>query len=433
MYRKILFFFILFISFSYGESFLTFEALLPLLQKSPLWQIYQAQYENAIQSYHLAQVSFKPQVNAQWGYSYSKDLAETKTGNLSINYSQVLLPFGKAGVQLESISIDLEQAKNNLRSNFQNLYYQFTQYFYNLYLVQEKLKILEESYKLANKQREVAEKQFKDRVISEITLFDYKQREKLSEINLNSARNNLGLSYKALENFLGVKLERIPVKLDVFFEPFNERAEDLLNVLYNENLTIKNAKLSLEKANLSMKEALLPSWVLSLNGTYNSGNSSYNVSFDTQNYAITFGFKQNLWERQVSPSDIWKISFSFSIPILDGGSKDISLKKAEISVKQAEINLENTKREAELNFWKTYYNLLQAQENVRQKQIILEQKKINYEFQKSRYELGLINEMELKASEIEYLQGEYDLKDAILNFNLQKIQLDIILNRLGGK
>lgn len=430
MYKRIVFFllFFLMINYSFGNNFITFESLLPLIQRSPLWQVYQAQYENSIQSYYLAQISFKPQISAQGGYVYTKDRTESNSGNISLNYSQVILPYGKTGIQLESSLIDLEQAKNNLRLNYQNLFYQFTQYFYNLYLAQERLKILEESYKLAVKQREIAEKQCKDKIITEITLFEYKQREKLSEINLNSARNNLEIAYRALENFLGVKLERIPIKLDVSFEPFDEKPEDLLNILYKENLNIKNAKLNLEKSKLSIKEASLPSWIFSLNGSYNSGNSSYNISFDTQNYALSFGLRQNFGEIQTSP-DIWKVSFSFSIPILDSGSKNISLKRAELSVKQAEINFENTKREMELNFWKTYYNLLQAQENVKQKQLILEQKKINYETQKVKYELGLITETELKSSEIDCLQGEYDLKDSILNFNLQRLQLNIILNR----
>ncbi|MEN2984693.1 MAG: TolC family protein [Dictyoglomaceae bacterium] len=431
MYKRILtFFLILFIiNCSFGENFLTFNSLFPFIQRSPLWQIYQAQFENSVQSYNLAQISFKPQLSIQGGYGFTKDGKEVNTGSLSLNYSQVIFSFGKAGIQQESSSIDLEQAKNNLRSNYLNLYYQFTQYFYNLYLAQERLKILEDSYKLAVRQREIAEKQFNNKTITETNLLDYKQREKLSEINLNSAKNNLEIAYKVLENFLGIKLERIPVKLDIYFEPFNEKPEDLLNILYNENLTIKNAKLSLEKSKLSIKEANLPSWIFSLNGSYSSGNSSYNISFDTQNYALNVGFKQNFGETQITSSDVWKVSFSFSIPILDGGSKNISLKKAELSLKQAEINFENTKKEVELNFWKIYYNLLQAQENVKQKQFNLEQKKINYDIQKIKYELGLITEIELKASEIDYLQAEYDLKDAILNFNLQKIQLNIILNR----
>ncbi len=106
-------------------------------------------------------------------------------------------------------------------------------------MAQEKLKIYEESYSLAVKQREVAEKQFENKVINEINLLDYKQKEKLAEINYNSAKSNLELAYKSLENLLGITLPRIPVKIDIKYDEIKDKPEDLLNELYANNLSIK--------------------------------------------------------------------------------------------------------------------------------------------------------------------------------------------------
>lgn len=92
------------------------------------------------------------------------------------------------GINLKLAELSLEQAKNNFQINYNDLFLQFLQSIYNLYLAQEKLKIYEESYSLAVKQREVAEKQFENKVINEINLLDYKQREKLAETNYNSAK-----------------------------------------------------------------------------------------------------------------------------------------------------------------------------------------------------------------------------------------------------
>ena len=444
MYKRVLgfiFLVLLLFSVSFSQESLTLESLLPLLQKSPLYQIYQSQYESYLQSYYASQAQLKPQLSAQAGYNQGEtsvtlsgvtSTSESKIGSITLDYSQVLLPWGDVGISLKSSSIDLEQAKNNFRLNYQNLYYQFLQYFYDLYLAQEQLKIYEENYNLAVKQREVAENQFKNGVINEITLLDYRQQEKLAEINYSSGKNNLEIAYKTLENFLGTKLERIPVKTDIKSDLFSEKPEDLISALYNGNITIKNAALDVEKNKLSLEKAKLPSWGVSVGGSYNTGDTSVSFSFNTQDYALGVGLGQTFGESQkvaYSTKDVWNFKISFSAPILDGGTKDISIKQAELSLEQAALNYEKTKKDVELSFWKTFYSLLQAQETLKQKEIILEQKKANYDAQKIRYELGLITDLNLKSYEIEYLQAEYDLKNAILDFNLQKVQLDILLNR----
>ncbi|HOJ93566.1 MAG TPA: TolC family protein [Dictyoglomaceae bacterium] len=426
---------------SFSQESLTLESLLPLLQKSPLYQIYQAQYESYLQSYYASQAQLEPKLSAQVGYNQGEtsitlsgvtSTTESKVGSITFDYSQVLFPWGDVGISLKSSAIDLEQAKNDFRLNYQNLYYQFLQYFYDLYLAQEQLKIYEENYNLAVKQREVGEDQFKKGAINEITLLDYKQQEKLAEISYSSAKNNLEIAYKTLESFLGTKLERIPVKIDIKSEAFSEKPEDLINVLYNGNITIKNAVLDVEKSKLSVEKAKLPSWSVSVGGSYNTGNTSVSFSFNTQNYSLGVGVGQTFGESKkvvYSTQDVWNFKISFSTPILDGGTKNISIKQAELSLEQATLNYEKTKRDVELSFWKTYYSLLQAQETLKQKEMILEQKKANYDAQKIRYELGLITELDLKSYKIDCLQAEYDLKNAVLNFNLQKVQLDILLNR----
>lgn len=160
------------------------------------------------------------------------------------------------------------------------------QNFYNLYLAQEQLKIYEESYKLAKRQEEVAEKQFKDGLINEISFMDYKQKAKLAEINYNSAKNNLELSYKSLENLLGKNLPRKPVKLDVKYEPVTYSYDELISRLYSNNLTIKNSSIDVEKAKINLEKSNIPSWNISVSGSFTSGNTTYALSFDTQNYAL---------------------------------------------------------------------------------------------------------------------------------------------------
>jgi len=191
MYKKLLLvmiIFFVFLNISYSEDYITIDSLLPLLQKSPLYSVYKIQYENSLQNYYLSQANLKPNITFQASYN----LGETKTiiGSsttinttqntvLSLSYSQIILPFGEAGINLKLAELSLEQAKNNFQINYNDLFLQFLQSIYNLYLAQEKLKIYEESYSLAVKQREVAEKQFENKVINEINLLDYKQREKL--------------------------------------------------------------------------------------------------------------------------------------------------------------------------------------------------------------------------------------------------------------
>jgi len=444
MYKKLLLvmiIFFVFLNISYSEDYITIDSLLPLLQKSPLYSVYKIQYENSLQNYYLSQANLKPNITFQASYN----LGETKTiiGSsttinttqntvLSLSYSQIILPFGEAGINLKLAELSLEQAKNNFQINYNDLFLQFLQSIYNLYLAQEKLKIYEESYSLAVKQREVAEKQFENKVINEINLLDYKQREKLAETNYNSAKSNLELAYKSLENLLGTTLPRVPVKIDIKYDEIEDKPEDLLSKLYTNNLSVKNASLELEKSKLNLDKAYLPSWGISFSGNYNTGNASYNASFNTKNYLLSFNTDQTFGDTISSSKESWNIKIQFSIPILDGGSSNINKTQAELSLKQTRINFEKTKKEVELNFWKTYYNLIQAQSVIKQKEIALEQKRLNFEAQKIRYSLGLITDLDLKSYEIEFIQAKYDLEDAILNYNLLRVQLTNLLGNLGG-
>jgi len=439
MYKKLLFIMIIsfvFFNISYGEEYITIDSLLPLLQKSPLYNIYKIQYENSLNNYYLSQVNLKPNITFQASYNQgetkttigsSTTINTTQNTILSLSYSQIILPFGEAGINVKTAELSLEQAKNNFKINYNDLYLQFLQSLYNLYLAQEKLKIYEESYSLAVKQRETAEKQFENKVINEINLLDYKQKEKLAEINYNSAKSNLELAYKSLENLLGITLPRIPVKIDIKYDEIKDKPEDLLNKLYANNLSIKNASLDLEKSKLNLDKAYLPSWGITFSGSYNTGNTSYNAYFNTKNYLLSFNTDQTFGDTISSNKESWSIKVQFSIPILDGGSSNINKTQAELSLKQMQINFEKTKKDVELNFWKTYYNLIQAQATIKQKEITLEQKKMNFDAQKIRFGLGLITELDLKSYEIEYMQAKYDLEDAILNYNLLRVQLNNLI------
>ncbi|MGB9856617.1 MAG: TolC family protein [Dictyoglomaceae bacterium] len=425
------------VNYSYAQEILKIEDLLPYLEESPQWKIAQAKYESVLSRYNVSSASFLPQINSQISYSlqeasYTLGKMESKNLNLNLSYSQVIFPWGQAGISLQSSAIDLEKEKNNLKLTYQNLIYQLTDKFYKLYLAQEQVKIAQESHNLYVKQRENAEKQYKSGNLSLVSLMDYQAKEKNTEINLQIAKNNLELAYKSLENFLGRRIERIPTIVDLNYKEMNEKPEDLLEILRNNNLSIKNASLDLEKAKLSLKQAQLPSLVFSLKGNYNKDNNSLSFSWDTQKYALSINYGYNYPFDGKTSQENWNLSFNFSIPLYDAGIRKEGIKQAELSLSQAEISFENTIKDVELSFWQTYYNLLQAQENVKQRELILEREKTNYEFQKTRFQIGLITEYDLKQYEISYLQAEYDLKKAILDFKIAKIQLENLLNRLGG-
>lgn len=433
--------FLILFNVNFGQDFLTLESLAPLLQRSPIYRIYESQYQNSLNSYYLSKSSLNSQISLQMSYSQGESqvilnnissISESKNGNISLSYSKVLLPWGQAGINLKSSEINLTKSQNELKNNYANLYYQLVQYFYNLYLTQEQLKIYEESYNLAKKQREVAERQFRDGLINEINLLDYKQKEKLAEVSYINAQNTLELNYKNLETLLGSKVPRIPVKIDLDYKPITESPETLISVLHNQNITIKNALLDVEQAKLSLEKANLPSWNISLIGNYNTGNTSLGFSFDTQNYILNINIGQSIIDSGKSSSNtqsLWNVKLVFSTPLYDGGSKKYSIAQANISLNQAQLNLERAKNDVELNFWKLYYSLLQSQGLIEQKRVVLEQKKTNLEAQRIRFNLGLITEFDLKSYEIDVMQAEYELKNTILNYKLQLLQLDILLGR----
>jgi len=423
-----------FITLSFAQDFLRLEDLIPYLNESPQWKIAKAKYENVLSRYNISLGSFLPQIASQISYSmqeasYTMGKTENKNLNLNLSYSQVIFPWGQSGISLQSSAIDLEKEKNNLKSTYQNLIFQLTDKFYKLYLAQEQLKIAQKNYDLYIKQRENAEKQYKNGNLSYVSYLDFQAKEKNAEINLHMAISNLEIAYKSLENFLGKKIQRIPAIVDLNYKEMDEKPEDLLKILLDNNLSIKNARLDMEKAKLSLKQAQLPSSIFSLKGSYNKDNNSLNFSWDTQKYAININYGYNYPFDGKTSQENWNISLNFSIPLYDAGTKKEEIRQAELSLSQTEISLENTIKDSELNFWQIYYNLLQAQENIKQKELILEREKTNYEFQKTRFQIGLITEYDLKQYEISYLQAEYDFKKSILDYKIAKIQLENLLNR----
>lgn len=418
-----------------AEEVWTLNDALNAIYNAPELKLLQAQLDGAESRLKQAQSLFTtPRLTGNLGYSrgestgvYGTTTIDQPSATLSLTYN--LSEDSPAGTSLLSARLSYYKARNNYINGLRNLRLKITKQFFDALFAQRQLSIAEKSLALAEKQFKIAQDQFSKKAITENSLLDAQLALKSSQLSYESAKNNLKIALITLFNTLGIPYRDIVLKEDVSYKQVEISLEELMKEALENNLDIKNTQYSLIEAERNYRDATKSNITLGLSGTYSVNGQNLKVGIDNQNYQLSLSYSFPLKSSSSSSSPDWTIAFTVSTPIIDGGSRNESIKQAVLALDQAKITLENTKKTVELTVRQYYNAVMQAMANIEKAQLNLQQKELLVRNQEIRFNLGLITQLDLDSARIQREQALLELDKAISDYNIALMQLNILLGK----
>ncbi|MCR4735053.1 MAG: TolC family protein [Treponema sp.] len=156
-------------------------------------------------------------------------------------------------------------------------------------------------------------------------------------------------------------------------------------------LSVKTGQIELEQSERNYNHSwnlLLPSLTASVSGNQNSGLSSSNSSSNTTSFSANLDASLNL-----------NLGLSAKIKALKA------------AYESGQRNFSDTLRQVEYEVRKAFYSILYVQSQLESSKETVESYKIQYEQTKAKKERGLVPEIDLLSSQVNYESAKIDLKN----------------------
>ncbi|MEZ4854046.1 TolC family protein [Flavobacterium sp.] len=103
------------------------------------------------------------------------------------------------------------------------------------------------------------------------------------------------------------------------------------------------------------------------------------------------------------------IGLQLNVPILNGFSTRMSVKRAKINAEKSELLVKQTELDLERNVYQAYNNAVAAQKNYDANLKTVNARKMSYQFSQERYNVGLMNSFDYMQSQLNYENAQNDL------------------------
>jgi len=239
------------------------------------------------------------------------------------------------------------------------------------------------------------------------------------EYNLIKSKNGLQIAWVRLKDQMNYPLDRAlkidsELDADIHVGDINENVGDIYETAANILPDAKIAEYSLKSSKLNhsiSKGYLYPSI------NFNAGMStSYNTliggDYNQRNHTPFF--------RNLDGNLGKSLSASLNIPIFNGLSNRINVKKTRNEVKRSEIILDETMRQIHSAIEQAVIDLESAQEQYQQAQKNVTSTEWAYRLNKRKYEEGLTTAIEFQTSSNQLLMAKVELLNSRLTYIAQR-------------
>ncbi len=381
------------------------------------------QKENAEIELNTAKMSRLPNLNAgagqRWNFGRSNNTPSGIYENQTISNTNVYVSSNtplftgfkirneieQNRLQLETVTYNLEKAREDLSLNIAAL---FLQVLFN----KEILKVSEEQLTLSQSQVKNTEILVEVGKVPQSQLFDIKAQVAKDEVRIIESQNALQLSL--LDLMQSLELERtetfdiaIPEMRNVIDENMSSISllEDIYGFAVTSKPQIKAQESSVQSAEKALKIAksyYYPSLSLELgygNSYYHNYSMNENISFSSQ-------IKNNGGEY---------IGLNLNIPVFNRFTVRNQVQSANINIQNQQLTLENTKKQLFKEIQTAYSNAIAAQAKYSASKRSVEASQESFKYAKERYETGKstvaeFNEAQtrLTQSQSEQIRAKYD-------------------------
>lgn len=413
-----------------SQELLTFQDAIKLLLENN-YNIKLVKKTNEIISNNLTagNAGMLPSINANTGYNYQLTNSETdlfngnkiiadnaKNNNLSagieLNWTifdgfAMFKNYDKFKLQKSQSDIDLQITIENNIKQLSTTYFNAVKLQQNIILFQKIIDLSNQKYELTKTKSAFGLNNSIDLLSSEVDINSDSSNLIRAEIEFKNAIRNINLIVGNKTN----KDYNLDTNLSI---KYLDKVETLLESAFENNSSIIKAIKVKEIAELD-KELIATNYLprLIFNSGYNYSRTTADQGFQLFNEANTM-----------------RAGLQLQINLFDGNKTNLQSENAEININVQDINIEYLKMQIETTIQNLYYNYQKNQELIilDQKGIVLS--KLNYEKSLDLYNLGKINSLDTRQTQLNYLRAMQKLNDSKFNLKLIETELLILVGNL---
>ncbi len=319
-----------------------------------------------------------------------------------ISVTQLIYDFGITQNQVTIKKLGFKTAQENLISVVNDVIKDTKEKYYALLYAQEDFKVKQENvdrfklfYNQAKALYEIGMNPKVDVTIAEVNLSNAKMQ-------LIQAKKNMEVAAAQLNNAMGINyLTHFNVQERLRYAPCDITLEEAVKIAEEARPDLKMAKLKVE----------------TLRQTLQLTKKSYFPQITAQGNIAVGG---------ANPTSNWGYAFGgyLDFPVINVMNINNQIKEARANYSKQMASSTKTEQDIHLEIQTAYYNLVEKRNQIPVAFLGMKQAKENYDISYGRYRVGEGNPIELKDSQITYMNSQLAYYNSLFNYNSAKANLE---------
>lgn len=319
-----------------------------------------------------------------------------------ISVSQLIYDFGVTQNQVTIKKLGFKTAQENLISVVNDVIKETKDKYYGLLYAYEDMKVKQENvdrfdlfYKQAKALYEIGMNPKVDVTIAEVNLSNAKMQ-------LIQAKKNKEVAAAQLNNAMGIHyMTQFNIQERLRYAPCDITLDEAIKIAEESRPDLKIAKLKVESSRQTMQLT----------------KKSYFPKLTAQGNLAIGGSK---------PTSTWGYMFGgyLDFPVVNVMNVNNQIKEARANYSKQMATSTKAEQDIDLEIQTAYYNLVEKRNQIPVAFLGMKQAKENYDISYGRYRVGEGNPIELKDSQITYMNSQLSYYNALYNYNSAKANLE---------
>jgi len=319
-----------------------------------------------------------------------------------ISVSQLIYDFGVTQNQVTIKKLGYKTAQESLISVVNDVIKETKTKYYALLYAYEDMKVKEENverfelfYNQAKALYDIGMNPKVDVTIAEVNLSNAK-------LQLIQAKKNLDVSAAQLNNALGINfMTQFNVLERLKYAPCDITLDEAVAIASESRPDLKIAKLNIELSRQQLQ--------LSKKSYFPKITAQGNIAVGGRNPASNWGYSAGGY---------------LDFPVINVMNINNQIKEARAKYSKQMATSTRTEQNIELEIQTAFYNLIEKKNQIPVAFLGMKQAKENYDISYGRYRVGEGNPIELKDSQITYMNSQLSYYNALYNYNAAKANLE---------
>lgn len=319
-----------------------------------------------------------------------------------ISVSQLIYDFGVTQNQVTIKKLGYKTAQENLISVVNDVIKETKTKYYALLYAYEDMKVKEENvsrfelfYNQAKALYDIGMNPKVDVTIAEVNLSNAK-------LQLIQAKKNLDVSAAQLNNALGINfMTQFNILERLKYAPCDITLDEAIEIASDSRPDLKIAKLNIETSRQNLQ--------LTKKSYFPKLTAQGNIAVGGRNPASNWGYVAGGY---------------LDFPLINVMNINNQIKEARAKYSKQMATSTRTEQNIELEIQTAFYNLIEKKKQIPVAFLGMKQAKENYDISYGRYRVGEGNPIELKDSQITYMNSQLSYYNSLYQYNSAKAELE---------